>query len=211
MYLALRRDKSGLCYVLRQSYEKDGQFLSRDLCDIGPDPSQHIIYPGGNSFYIDPAIIEKLSQSNTRVSPDDLEDLFWPFVDTDIKNATSHFRKKSRKSTFKRLSKTEKIEIQKRVHSFDKRRAHFLRFGAMDQGPVENMPAALFKKLARQSLQVLNITRDEFKTMSDKKLTRKYRKLAARSHPDTGGSHQEFIRLNDAYESLMQKMKHRRV
>jgi hypothetical protein len=39
-------------YVLRESH-RDGDLLrSRDLFDLGPDPGQFIVYPGGNSFYV---------------------------------------------------------------------------------------------------------------------------------------------------------------
>jgi curved DNA-binding protein CbpA len=43
--------------------------------------------------------------------------------------------------------------------------------------------------------------------MSKKELTRLYRKKAKDLHPDTGGDHQTFVELSEAYEKLLLKVK----
>jgi len=43
--------------------------------------------------------------------------------------------------------------------------------------------------------------------MDKKELTRLYRKRAKKLHPDSGGEHQEFVELNEAYASLLIKTK----
>lgn len=334
MYLALTRNNRDWCYILRQSYPENDRILSRDLFSIGPDPARFIVYPGGNAFYIDPAIEESISDQGITIDPDVLEDIFWPYVTPDIRQAVSHFRQKS--SAFRkpsRLTRQEEEHIRTRVHAFDKRRIHYLKFGNMDQGPLENMPQILFRDLMfqsrdeieqhflmqegtlkshelksyiftimdlqrffegfmaktmpqaldqnkvdafflqeicrinhslfnqkaglhgyliryaylffdteyahttllddmtkdfifrhrsfrpppppeaaisiKQSCQIFNIDKDQFKTMTLKGLTRHYRKLARKCHPDKGGSHMAFIDLCNAYQRLSTEIKSR--
>jgi curved DNA-binding protein CbpA len=38
-------------------------------------------------------------------------------------------------------------------------------------------------------------------------LTRIYRKLARRVHPDSGGSDEKFVELNNAFQNLLEKIK----
>ncbi len=60
MYFALKTIKGGTRYFIRESY-RDGKCLrSRDLFDLGTDPSQYIVYPGGNAFYIDETVDDRL-------------------------------------------------------------------------------------------------------------------------------------------------------
>ncbi len=303
--------------------------IHRDLFDLGPDPSLLIKYPGGNAFYFDEAMEDAISGNGATYDPDELEDIFWPWIRPDIKRAVDTFQNRSSKSTRKKLTKKEKEALSARVHKFDKRRTHYFKFANMDQGPVENMPAVLFKDLATQSrdeieqhflklefslkahelksyvytvfnlqsffssfmakkmphaldqdkvdahfltkicrlnaelfnkkkflddymiryvimffdyhyanttllddfakefmsrhqffnprpqksitsrtaCKIFNITQKEFKGMTKKCLTRLYRRLARQVHPDTGGSHKEFVELNNAYKSLLEKIK----
>ena len=60
MYLA-RKTISGIPYFfIRESYYDDACFRSRNLVELGPDPSRYIIYPGGNAYYFDEAIEAEL-------------------------------------------------------------------------------------------------------------------------------------------------------
>jgi hypothetical protein len=54
--------------------------------------------------------------------------------------------------------------------------------------------------------KLFHISGEELKTMTRKHLTRIYRKLARQVHPDTGGSHEKFVNLNKAYETLLEKI-----
>lgn len=51
--------------------------------------------------------------------------------------------------------------------------------------------------------KIFKITPKELKTMTKSRLTKQYRKLARKCHPDTGGCHDTFIALNDAYQHLL--------
>ena len=328
MYIAYKKNKGRSRYILRESCTLKDQLTYRDLFDLGSDPAKFIKYAGGNAFYFDEAIDEALFKADADYDSDELEDLFWPWIKPDIKRAIDTFRNRSSDSNYKKLDKRQKEYISSQVHSFDKRRAHFLKFGNMDQGPLENMPAALFKDLVfqsrdeieqrflreefalkpkelksyvftvfdlqsffsgfmakkmpqvldqnkvetyflkeickrnkklfdkethldeyliryiimffdhtyadttllddltrdfmarhrffkppprksittRKAYKIFNLTRKQLRTMTRKCLTGKYRKLARKVHPDTGGSHEKFVELNDAYETLLEKI-----
>lgn len=315
--------------MLRESCAIDDQLTFRDLFDLGPDPSVFIKYAGGNGFYFDETMEEAISEAGDGFDADELEDLFWPWIKPDIRRAVETFRNRSSKSVRKKLTDREKDQISACVHNFDKRRTHYLKFGNMDQGPVENMSAVLFKDHVHQSrdeieqsflkqeftlkarelksyvytvfnlqrffdgfmakkmphaldqekvdeyfleeicrlntelfnnntrldeymrryvimffdhpyagttllddfardfmsrhrvftprpeksittrnaCKIFNITKTALATMTQKHLTKLYRGLARQVHPDTGGSHEKFVELNNAYETLLQKIK----
>ncbi|MEZ4603257.1 MAG: J domain-containing protein [Desulfobacterales bacterium] len=51
-----------------------------------------------------------------------------------------------------------------------------------------------------RALSVMEIEEKELANLTVKKLTRQYRYMARKFHPDTGGGHNWFIRLNQAFE-----------
>jgi len=332
MYIAIEKNNGQAHYFLRESCTIEEQLTFRTLFDLGPDPSAYIIYAGGNAFYFDETMEDTLAGYNSDYDSDELEDLLWPWIRPDIRRAIDTFRNRSSTSGRKKLSAKEKKQIAVHVHSFDKRRIHYLKFANMDQGPVENMPAVLFKNLVRQSrdeieqhflkqefalkahelksyvytvfdlqyffsglmakrmphvldqekvdhyflkelchlnnelfhsstwlddylirylimffdhqyanttllddfakdfmfrnrsfkprrqksisiknaCKVFKITPEIFQQLTSKELTRHYRELARKVHPDTGGTHEQFVELNTAYESLSEKIKSRK-
>ena len=328
MYMAYEKKKGQPQFFLRESLTINNELTFRNLYDLGPDPSAVILYPGGNAFYFDEKMEDALSASGAEYDSDTLEEIFRPWLRPDIRQAVDTFMNRSCRSTKRKLTEIQKKEILRTVPGFDKRRAHYLRFGNMDQGPVENMPAVLFQDhihksrdeieqqffrqesflkarelksyvyvvfdlqrffsgmlakkmphamdqekvdeyflteicrinkalfnrdkelddhmirymimffdhsyadttllddLAKEFMnrhrsftprpiksvttgnacRLFHITREELKTMTRKHLTRLYRKLARQVHPDTGGSHEKFVELNNAYETLMEKV-----
>jgi hypothetical protein len=56
-----------------------------------------------------------------------------------------------------------------------------------------------------QAYQHLNISAADFEKMSRRELIRCYRRRAKEIHPDKGGKHEAFIRLNKAFELLLRK------
>jgi hypothetical protein len=326
MYLAYEKKKGRPHFILRESLVIDRQLTFRDLFELGPDPSAVILYPGGNAFYFDEKMEDALAASGVVYDSDELEEIFRPWLRPDIRQALESFMNRSFRGMRKKLTDIEKQSILKQVPHFDKRRAHYLRFGNMDQGPVENMPATLFLDHAHKSrdeieqqffrqetstlkprelksyvyavfdlqrffqgmlakkmpqaldqdrvdeyflaeicrinetvykrdkaldthlirylimffdhpyadstllddlakdfmnrhrvfspkpanaltldnaCKLFHISREELKTMTRKHLSRLYRKLARQVHPDTGGSHEKFVALNAAYETLL--------
>ena len=55
----------------------------------------------------------------------------------------------------------------------------------------------------KEACLCLCITQEEFCKMDLKQLTRHYRKLAKKAHPDVGGEEKAFVKIKEAYESLM--------
>lgn len=152
MYLARTPDSRRYRYALRESVKKDGVYHHRDLFDLGHNPSEYIIYPGGNAYYIDEVIEDQLDQLGVRTRADELDSLFWPYVKPSIRRAVGAFRQRGRyRSKRMRLSPLEKKKIHLRTHLFDKRRVHFLKTGRSDQRALGRMPAKLLHWLQEKS------------------------------------------------------------
>ena len=329
MYIAFQKFKNQSNYRLRESCTIDEQLTFREIFDLGPDPSVYIKYAGGNAFYFDEILEEAIVASGNIFDSDELEDLLWPWIRIDIRQAIETFKGRSSTKKYKKLDIAQKQKIEQTIHPFDKRRTHFLKFSNMDQGPLENMPAVLFKDLLDQSrdeieqhflqqesilkahevksyvytvfdlqrffqsfmakkmphvldqdrvddfflkelcrlnkeifnasshphgymiryiimffdhvyadttllndfsnafmnqhrifkpkpknpvsiqeaLALFKLNKQTLNTMSEKQLTRIYRKLARTVHPDTGGSDKDFVELNDAFHTLLGKIK----
>jgi len=152
MYLAQVTDRGSIRYVIRESYARGPAYPYRDLADLGPDPGRHIVYPGGNAYYVNDTVVDQFRHRAVRVDQDDLEALFWPFLRPDIKRKVRHFRDRSRNQSKHPVLGKEEIEsIRTGVSGFDKRRQHYLRFGEVDQGSTARMPAVLFRELTAKS------------------------------------------------------------
>jgi hypothetical protein len=158
LYLAQQYVNGTARYFIRESYPEEGYFLSRDLIDLGPDPARFIIYPGGNSFYIDEAIEDRINELGKKTDPDILEDIFWRFLRPEIKRALEPFRSREKRHQLNRRKRRPQEDPDARVHIFDKRRTHFLRFGRTDQGNLNRLPQKMFRML-------LNKSRDEIEQM----------------------------------------------
>ena len=146
MYLAAIREKQWYRFVIRESYWDRDCYRSRDLVDLGHDPGEHICYPGGRAYYIDPDLEDRIRSRGGDPDPDQLDDLLWPFVDEDVRYAVGCFRRRCTP-----CAPPESHERSQPVHLFDKRRIHFLRFGRMDQGPIGRMPAKIFRPVRNRS------------------------------------------------------------
>ena len=150
MYLAKVKKDRQITYILRESVRQGEQMMARDIFDIGPCPGAWIDYPGGNAWYLNPDLESRISSLADTVDSEALENLFLPFLQPDIRRATQTFRQRSFKQ-YTPMNRAQKETIARQVHAFDKRRAHFLKFGTMDQGPMVNMPAIIFRQLHNKS------------------------------------------------------------
>jgi hypothetical protein len=150
LYLARHIIKGKPHYSIRQSYRDDKNYLSRELFDLGANPTNYIIYPGGNAFYIDDAITERLDSLGVLPDDDVLEDIFWPFLKPDIRRALEGFRHRGHR-TGEIKSSAEKRDTASRYHIFDRRRIYFLKFGRMDQSGLARLPLKLFRVLQQKS------------------------------------------------------------
>ncbi len=152
MYMARIKNKDKDTYLIRESIPVGDTLGFQDLFNLGPSPGAWIDYPGGNAWYINPDLESAVSDKAKTFDSDQLEDLFWPFLRPEIRRAVEAFRDRSTATgKFKRLDKKTKEKILKSTPEFDKRRAHYLKFNNMDQGPLVNMPAVLFKSFQNKS------------------------------------------------------------
>ena len=153
MYLAEHTIKGRKKYILRDSLYNKGTrcWECRDLFDLGSMPWEYLEYPGGNAFYINESISDQLAELDVEHDPCELEELFWPFVDRDIRQKIEPFycrgMRRGRKKILENLGKEQ-------VRNFDKRRWYYLRCGSTDMRRVGRMPFRYFKVL-------LNKSRDE--------------------------------------------------
>ncbi|SMC97790.1 DnaJ domain-containing protein [Desulfocicer vacuolatum DSM 3385] len=150
MYIARETVHGKINFSLRISVPSGEGFKSRDLYDLGHDPASHIIYPGGNSYYINEKITDAISKLGIPVDDDRLESLFMSFISPEIRRAVETFQNRGGEKK-KPISPEQHHFIQYRMPWFDKRRLLFLKFGQIDPGPVENMPPRLFRELMEKS------------------------------------------------------------
>jgi hypothetical protein len=149
LYLALTTVNGQTHYSIRESYLHQNRFLSRNLLDLGIDPSQYIVYPGGNSFYIHESIEEQLNDLNVYPKDDELEDIFWRFLDPAIKRALETFR--NRQNNLKRRKVPKAKDATSKFHIFDQRRILYLRCGRTNQKNMACVPHKLFQILKNKS------------------------------------------------------------
>jgi hypothetical protein len=147
MYIArLPEINYGYRYMLRQSYPDGDCYRRRDLFDLGPDPSDFIIYPGGNGFYIDTAVEDAVAELGITVTQADLEPVFLPFLAPHIRRVIDGFDRKHRYR-----SAGDSCVPAAGFHPFDRYRLHFLKLGRVDHRELGCTPDGFYATLAHKS------------------------------------------------------------
>ena len=72
------------------------------------------------------------------------------------------------------------------------------------------IPPEKVKQRMKEAGKLFETTFDALKQMNRSELTRLYRKLALRHHPDQGGSQETFVRLTETYQLLLKKKRPKR-
>jgi hypothetical protein len=336
MYLARKYINGKIHYSIRESFRDKDCFKSRDLFDLGTDPTRFIVYPGGSSFYIHEDIYDRLSGLGIKSDNDALEKIFFPFLNPQTRRVIEGFSHKSKGNVYQDSLREQvrRCDVE-HFHLFDRRRMHYLRFGEVDQSRIFTTPQKIYRQLLDKSrdeieqlfieierdlratekktytyvifdvaghfpgifskkfpqalpqdkvdeffleevcridedqyfwagldrdsrlheylvryvcwffenefeeiklmenlfsewmdqhrtfrpppvrdsmsvdeaLAVMGISKKEMQTMTIQTLTRQYRKMAKTHHPDKGGIHEKFIRLNHAYSDLLRSLK----
>lgn len=150
MYLAVKKMSGRPDYVIRESYRHGDHFRSRDLFHLGTEPAKYIVYPGGNAFYIEPAIEDHLARSGVEADDDELETIFWPFLEPGIKRSLECFRDRELNAKDSRRRFSSELR-QQEYHLFDRRRLHFLKFGQVNQKRLDRLPARILDTLFHRS------------------------------------------------------------
>jgi hypothetical protein len=147
MYLARLPEKNnGWRFVIRQSYADGHCYRSRDLFNLGSDPSRFIVYPGGNGFYIDTHVEDAIFDQGIPVSQDDLESIFMPFLSPHIRRVIDGFDRKARSP-----SPADTCKPAETIHQFDRYRLHYIRLGRVDHRDVGCTPDRFYACLAHKS------------------------------------------------------------
>jgi hypothetical protein len=149
MYLARRQIHRRTHYFIRQSIAGPGCMQSRDLFDLGTDPTRFIHYPGGNSYYFDECIEESLDRQGVAVSQNDLDAIFFEFLAPETQRVITGFDRGLKRRHPPLLSGGCQP-----LHIFDKRRYHYLRFGSRNRQYIHKVADKVFRPL-------LNKSRDE--------------------------------------------------
>ncbi len=150
MYLARQTVGNSLHYILRESFRQGREILSRDLFDLGSDPSRYIVYPGHVSFHIHDAVILQLEEKAVQVNLAELEDLFLPFLDPYIRSKMQPFHHRWKHRSWQPMDQASRSKILTETHPVDRRRLHFLRCGLTPPDIVDKSPT-LYKKLLDKS------------------------------------------------------------
>lgn len=103
--------------------------------DLGESPAEHIVYPGGNGFYIDPILEDTLRAKGVRFTPDDLEHIFRPYLPPRLQEILDRFEHRKPRTGAK-CCPDDVIPAQRKVHLFDARRLYYLRFARIDSGEL---------------------------------------------------------------------------
>ncbi|MGA6924940.1 MAG: hypothetical protein WBY88_04605 [Desulfosarcina sp.] len=149
MYLARYPDeKRRVRFMIRQSYADGKVYRSRDVFDLGDDPSRFIVYPGGNAFYIDEAVEDAVADQGIPVSQDELESVFRPFLAPHILRVIDGFDR--RRHCGSSVNEPGSSDV---IHRFDRYRRQFLKLGRV----VHREP----KSLGRLYGSLQNKSRDE--------------------------------------------------
>jgi hypothetical protein len=145
VYLARTTTEHPTRFYIRETYQDGNLLKSRNVFDLGTDPSRYIVYPGGRGYYFDEKIEETLQDQGLNPTQDDLDHIFWEFLDPAIKRVINGFQRTRSLSGPSIDPKTEK------VHLFDQRRVHYLRFAQIDQHDLSRMSPKLFRHLHHKS------------------------------------------------------------
>jgi hypothetical protein len=147
--LARKYINNNIHYFIRESYHHGNCLRSRDLFDLGTDPARFINYPGGNAYYIDEIVEDRLAALGVTPTGDQLDDIFWIFLDPEIRIRLEPFRRKEMQSRQARQPAVDPPVGDS--HIFDKRRLMYLKTGQKNLNNIGTVPAKMFKHLGNKS------------------------------------------------------------
>ncbi len=151
MYLARQIKDGSTCYTIRESFFDGTHWKSRDLAALGRDPARWIHYPAETAYYIDDAIEDSLNAKGIEPSQQELEEIFWPFLKPAVRRLIRRYSPRVGGDVSKRVPAGELAAMQAGIHLFDKRRMHFLRYGATDPRKSSSRPLRAYNRLLEKS------------------------------------------------------------
>ena len=151
MYLARTPFPGRTQFILRRSVSSEGKYIAEDVYVLGADPSAFVRYAGGNSFYLDEALVETVQQKAPDCRYEDLEDILWPFVDPAVRRSLRGFRHRGGADGRRRQAPPVQKEQIEALHRIDRQRLQYLRLGTLDQSRLGGVPSGLYRPLLFKS------------------------------------------------------------
>ena len=151
MYLAKIQEGCQTSYQIRQSYQTEEHcFKYRKIYDLGDNPRQFIDHFADHVVLFNQDLVEAIS-ANTKDDGDSiLERLLYDFLPKEIQQQVSIFQARAgyRPTPF---SESDRQEIARQIHLFDRRRLYYLRYGAVDQSRLFRLHEKCCRPLLGQS------------------------------------------------------------
>jgi hypothetical protein len=139
-------------FIIAESFYDGACWRSRELMDLGSDPADYIVYPGGNGFFLKDDIEDTLRAKNAAYTDDELERIFLPFLDPRIRRIIKNFDRGGGPSNpWRRMAPDELLVRQQALHDFDKHRLHYLRCGRTHIGNLDAKPWPFLNILLEKS------------------------------------------------------------
>ena len=151
MYLARRIKDGKTLFFIRESYLDGTRWKSRDLVTLGEDPARWVCTPARTAYYIHERIEDALRAKGVQAGQEQLEEVFWPFLDPAVRRVIMRHSPGRPAKASRRVSPGELAELLKDLHVFDKRRLHFLRYGATNLRKMSFRPMRAYNRLLRKS------------------------------------------------------------
>ena len=149
VYLAHKFISGKNHFFIRETYRENEHLRSRELFDLGTDPAHYIKYPGGNAYYIDEVVEDALAAFGLNPSGDELDDIFWNFLEPEIRYKIEPFRRKEIRA---RQSRSAPVVMNAaEIHLFDKYRLFYLKTGQKNLQYIHSVPVKMFRVLNAKS------------------------------------------------------------
>jgi hypothetical protein len=151
MYLARLHAGSGTSYQIRRSYRTDdNSFGYRIVYDLGDNPGRFIEPFGEHLVLFNNTLIEAVTAETADDGELILEGLLFNFLPPETRRRLRLFPPRTTRRPTP-LSDSEREEIARQVHLFDRRRLYYLRYGAVDQSRLSRLHEKCCRPLLGQS------------------------------------------------------------
>lgn len=151
MYLAKLQNGLHTSYQIRQSYRTgENSFQFRILYELGEEPERFIKLFDDHIVLFDHDLVTAVSPYTEGDCELELERLLLNFLPHEAKRRRTLFRQRTR-GRVGPLTGSDRKEISRQVHLFDRRRLYYLRYGAVDQSRLSRLHEKCCRPLLGQS------------------------------------------------------------
>lgn len=139
-------------FTVRQTYrDARGVLRHRELFDLGPDPARFLLYPLDNYLAIRDDLLKAVAARVEGDATRQLEQILLPFIRKDLREELEAALARRQSLARTPVTPAEQAAIARELHLFDRRRLHYLWYGARDQSRLARMPLKLCRRLLGKS------------------------------------------------------------